>query len=44
VRAARLATRAYGNLKAADDQRVLVQACQVNGLALVENQFVERER
>jgi hypothetical protein len=42
VRAARLATRAYGNLAAPDDQQDLVRACRSNGLALLDNQFVER--
>jgi hypothetical protein len=42
VRAARLATRAYGNLAEADDQQDLIRACQMNGLAFASNQFVER--
>jgi len=42
VRANRLASRAYGNLAAPDDQQALVHACQSNGLYLVNNQFIER--
>jgi hypothetical protein len=42
VRANRLASRAYTNLAASDDQQALVHACQSNGLILVNNQFIER--
>jgi len=40
VRSQRLATRAYQNLRAANDQRTITNACKVNGLAYRNDQFV----
>ncbi len=41
VRAYRLATRAFGNLLAVDDQEALIRACKSNGLAFINREFVE---
>lgn len=42
VRAYRLATRAFGNILAQDDQEALILACKSNGLAFRNREFVER--
>lgn len=41
VRAYRLATRAFGNLMAADDKEALILACKSNGLSFINREFVE---
>ncbi len=40
VRSQRLATRAYQNLPAASDQRVIVDACRHNGMAYRDDHFI----
>ncbi len=42
VRAYRLATRAFGNIMAPDDQEALILACKSNGLSFINREFVER--
>lgn len=42
VRAYRLATRAFGNIMAQDDQEALILACKSNGLSFINREFVER--